>query len=91
MIFIYLFSFRKTILKSEFMPLAAAFVLFSISILVDRITDRIHEISFYHLFEDGPKFPGIAGWLGYFGKFSLQKLSEKDERSLCFPGKIICP
>lgn len=81
MILGYLFYFRKTILKSPFMPLVLAFMLFGMSILVDGITDRIHEIPFHHLLEDGPKFLGIAGWLGYFGTFSLQKLSERRERS----------
>jgi hypothetical protein len=81
MILIYLLSFRKTILNSEYMPLVVAFILFGVSILVDGITDRITDIPFHHLFEDGPKFLGIAGWLGYFGNFSLKIFSGMGERS----------
>ena len=81
MILIFLWSFRRIILNSEYMPLVFAFLLFGVSIVVDGIADRIHDIPLHYMFEDGTKFLGIAGWLGYFGKFSWQKLSERLERA----------
>ncbi len=57
----YLLSHRRLILATNYRLLAAAMVLFTVSMLVD-----ISDVSgWWRLGEDGFKILGIASWLGY--------------------------
>ena len=57
----YLLSHRRLILAASYQLLAAAMVLFTVSMLVD-IADGL---GWWRLVEDGCKILGIASWFGY--------------------------
>jgi hypothetical protein len=72
----WLFFFWREIRKTEYILLFLALALLGTSVFVDAL-DGMFKIKFnptllaltghrYHLLEDGPKFLGIATWLGYF-------------------------
>jgi hypothetical protein len=66
---LWLLKFRKTILKTDYIPLLLAFMFFGLSIVFDRITDwsMINlEFSQIEIFEDGSKLFGIVSWMTYF-------------------------
>ncbi|MFI5217943.1 MAG: hypothetical protein ACHQNT_00545 [Bacteroidia bacterium] len=60
---LYLFVFRSTILKTEYLLLALAFALIGISTVVDLLPMPIPEDSFL---EDAVKLFGIVSWFIYF-------------------------
>jgi hypothetical protein len=64
----YLFTFRKTILKTEFSLLAIALALFALSIVLDQFSEIDSLPSFRGIgaVEDGAKLMGILAWLTYF-------------------------
>jgi hypothetical protein len=57
----YLLVHRRLILESSYRLLAAALVLFAVSMLVDLADGA----GWWKLAEDGCKILGIASWLGY--------------------------
>src|SRR5690349_4044048 len=57
----YLLSHRRLILAAGYQLLAAAMVLFTVSVLVDIADGR----GWWRLVEDGCKILGIASWFGY--------------------------
>ncbi|PSB00590.1 hypothetical protein [Merismopedia glauca] len=66
---LWLLKFRKTILRTDYIPLVLAFIFFGLSIVFDRIIDwsAINLASFQiEIFEDGSKLFGIVSWMAYF-------------------------
>jgi hypothetical protein len=59
-----LVRFRQLIPRETVPVLGLSLVFFSLSVSIDAIPPG--EILYHHLFEDGFKFLGIAGWLGFF-------------------------
>ncbi len=78
MIFLYLFRFRKTIIRiiTEGILLCFAFLFFGLSIGMDMLPITM-DINVEYLFEDGFKLLGIVSWLGYFFRVSLKVLLDK--------------
>ena len=77
----FLFFNVREILRSEYLILGLAFVLFGLSIFIDAVDlDDISMLSsifteqFSIFLEDGFKFMGVATWLVYFSRYSVQKL-----------------
>lgn len=72
MLGLYLFEFRKTLLKTELLPLVLAFVLMSTSVFVDEAVENgwlgITYSPFSYLAEDGSKLLGISMWFLYFAR-----------------------
>lgn len=64
----WLVVFRKQILKTDYLLLLLALGLFALSVFVDAIQYRLEPLigNWRMLLEDGGKFLGIVGWLGYF-------------------------
>lgn len=69
---LYLYRFRHTILKSDFLFLALAFFFFAASIGIDLLPETV--IPHHFLFEDGFKLLGIVGWSAYLIRTSYQAL-----------------
>jgi hypothetical protein len=68
----YLARWRHTILRTEFLLLAAAFAGFALSLAVDAIPDVVsYSVPQIHFFEDGAKFAGVAAWAGYHVRTAL--------------------
>jgi hypothetical protein len=68
----YLSRWRHTILRTEFLLLAAAFAGFALSLSVDAIPDVFsYSVPQIHFFEDGSKFAGVAAWAGYHVRTAL--------------------
>ena len=59
----YLVTFRKKILKTDYIFLLMAFFFFGISMVFDNFSIPVRGIM---LFEDGSKLVGIICWLAYF-------------------------
>jgi hypothetical protein len=78
----YLFSNRKEIFSSDYLVLGVALGMFATSIFFDAADlddydslSRIFTEQFQTFLEDGFKFVGIATWLVYFARYSLQKIA----------------
>lgn len=64
MILGYLVRFRRWIVRTDYVLLLLALVLFGLSGIVDRLPET--RLEWHHLFEDGFKLFGIVSWFGYF-------------------------
>lgn len=73
-----LFIFRREILASDYLLLVIALGFLGASIGVDVIQSRIEGLigEWRILFEDGFKFLGIVGWMGYFAHCSFAELRQ---------------
>ena len=69
---LYLLSHRRLILAADYKLLAAAMVLFALSMLVDFADGQ----GWWNLAEDGFKVLGIASWLGYHAGRARQWLAQ---------------
>ena len=70
----WLWAFRDYLLRrTEWLLLAAAFILLSFSVAVDVLFVERRR----HLLEDGAKFLGIATWALYFVRTSLAELATR--------------
>lgn len=79
-VFAHLLIFREIIFKNSSFLLMLAFSFFFLSIVVDGIAGKTGDfIPFQHLYEDGFKLFGLAGWLGYFWKAALDAVSPPDD------------
>jgi hypothetical protein len=60
--------FRKSILAADYLLLLIALGFFGLSVFVDVFDHEIDALigHWRYLFEDGFKFLGIVGWLGYY-------------------------
>jgi hypothetical protein len=67
----FLSSFRKVILRSNYLFLLLAICFFGLSILVDMTPDTMPG---HHLIEESAKLLGIFSWFIYFVRFCLQNL-----------------
>ena len=67
-VLIYLFSFKKTILETQYGVLILAFAFLTISVLTDGILDPwFWSLGHWeYLIEDGAKWLGIACWCSYY-------------------------
>jgi hypothetical protein len=73
----WLIKFRKTILKTDYIPLVLAFVFLGLSVVFDRIVDlSIIQLEFSQIkiFEDGSKLFGIVSWTTYFFRVFLEEI-----------------
>jgi hypothetical protein len=72
-------TFRKCILKTEYLILLIALGFFGLSLFIDVFQHRIQSFigNSRILFEDGFKLLGIVGWLGYFLRCCLLQLGNK--------------
>lgn len=70
-------KFRNTILRTNYILLVAAFILFGLSITLDRIIDLSGNLISLQieLFEDGFKLFGIVSWMAYFLNLFLQEIN----------------
>lgn len=61
-------TFKKCILKTEYLLLLIALGFFGLSLFVDEFAHQIESLigAWRILFEDGFKMLGIVGWFGYF-------------------------
>ena len=66
-------AFRRRILGTEYLLLLIAVVGFAVSVVVDTLTEAPYSTRY--LFEDGFKFLGIVGWLGYMGRVCFRELT----------------
>jgi hypothetical protein len=66
-------AFRRRILRTEYLLLLIAAGGFTVSVVVDTLTDAPYNSRY--LLEDGFKFLGIVGWLGYFGRVCFRELT----------------
>jgi hypothetical protein len=66
-------AFRRRILRTEYLLLLIAAGGFTVSGVVDALTDAPYDSRY--LLEDGLKFLGIVGWLGYFGRVCFRELT----------------
>ena len=72
-------TFKKCILKTEYLILLIALGFFGLSLFIDVFQHRIQSIigNSRILFEDGFKLLGIVGWFGYFLRCCLLQLENK--------------
>lgn len=66
-------AFRRRILQTEYLLLLIAAGGLIVSAGIDSLTEAPY--SSRYLFEDGFKFLGIVGWLGYFGRVCFRELT----------------
>jgi len=66
----YVLSFRRTILRTEYILLASAVACFAVSILFDAVEDHWTN-RWQYLIEDGFKFLGICNWCAYHVRTAL--------------------
>jgi hypothetical protein len=66
-------AFRRRILQTEYVLLGIALALLAVSVAVDTWTEGPYSTRY--MFEDGFKFLGIVGWLGYFGRVCFRQLT----------------
>ena len=68
LILCWIVTFRKYILKTEYLILLIALGFFGLSLFIDIFQHHIQLVigDWRILFEDGFKLLGIVGWLGYF-------------------------
>jgi len=69
---LYLFTFRRDILATDYLLLALSLCLFALSIAIDVFLPV--PIADPYLVEDGVKFAGIVAWLVYFTRVSGRAL-----------------
>ena len=76
LLLIYLFTFRKFLLQTEFLILICSLIFFGTSIVFDLLQNSTH---FYgrSFLEDGAKFLGILSWFIYYTRVSFQKVSRE--------------
>lgn len=67
----FLVSFKKVILRSNYLFLLLAICFFGLSILVDMTPDTMQG---HHILEESSKLLGIFSWFIYFVRFCLQHL-----------------
>lgn len=60
----YVLGYRQFLMRTDWLLLVAAFVLFTVSLGFDFVSEETH-IPQRHFFEDGSKFAGIATWTAY--------------------------
>lgn len=70
-VLIFLYSFRKNLLETYYLPLVLSLIFFALSIGFDFYP---WVLKWHYLLEDGSKFLGIVGWLAYFSKSSLDSI-----------------
>ena len=70
----YLIRFRKIIIKTDFILLFLAFLLFGASIIIDSFPIPVFDID---LFEDVFKLFGIVSWFGYFVIVCFQVVKQR--------------
>jgi hypothetical protein len=71
-----LLRFRRLFLTRNPLLFAVALGFFALSVLVDLTLSSRLNPHWHHLFEDGPKFVGQVGWLGYFWQQTTRALAE---------------
>jgi len=69
----WLFINRNAILNFEPALLITVLVFFGVSVLLDLVEHTLY-LPGHHLWEDGSKFLGIAGWCTYMTRFSLREI-----------------
>lgn len=78
----YLVAFRRALMRTNYVLLAAALTCFGVSTLVDLGSSRLSEIiasSIVIFVEDGAKFLGIGTWLAYFVSVVRQSLGARSD------------
>jgi hypothetical protein len=65
--------FRRRILQTEYLLLLVAAGGFTVSVVIDALTQAQYDSRY--VLEDGFKFLGIVGWLGYFGRVCFRELT----------------
>ncbi len=82
-VFIYIVSFRKVILQTNFIILLLAVAFLSLSVIVDAIFEpwlsRLGD--WEYLIEDGAKWLGIVFWCSYYIDSSFQFVKENYSRT----------
>ncbi|MGQ8337686.1 hypothetical protein ACUNWD_14145 [Sunxiuqinia sp. A32] len=78
LITVYLYYYRKQILKYDYIILLIALFMFAFSLGVDHFDV---ESEFIHFFEDGPKLLGIAAWFVFYLSASISDLSTNSFKS----------
>ena len=70
----YLFRYRASILKTDYVLFFLALGFFALSVGMDFVQpNKAHALlSAHYLFEDGFKLLGITGWLGYFARTAFR-------------------
>jgi hypothetical protein len=66
-------AFRRRILRTEYVLLLIAAGGLAVSVVVDALPEAPYDSRY--LLEDGFKFLGIVGWLGYFGRVCFRELT----------------
>ncbi|HEV2066922.1 MAG TPA: hypothetical protein VGR08_08795 [Thermomicrobiales bacterium] len=74
----FLVSFRRTILRTEFLLLTLALTGFGLSLLFD-LTAEINPHPAQFLFEDGAKIFGLVSWAAYFVRVSARHVMSGQE------------
>ena len=72
----YLLVYRKRILATNYGMLVLALILMSTAVLVDRLFPHEDANSWFLLYEDGPKFLGIAAWCAYYCRTAVVSIQE---------------
>lgn len=70
----YIYTFIRTILKTNYILLCIAFAFLGLSVIVDLVFE---SKGFQYFIEDGLKFIGIISWMLYFSTTSFKLLSKK--------------
>jgi hypothetical protein len=65
--------YRRRILETEYALLLLALALLAVSVGVDALTEAPYSTRY--IIEDGFKFLGAVGWLGYFGRVCFRELT----------------
>jgi hypothetical protein len=66
-------AFHRRILETDYVLLLIAIFLLAVSVAVDALTEGPYSTRY--MFEDGFKFLGIVGWLGYLGRVCFRELT----------------
>jgi hypothetical protein len=75
MLALYLARFRRTILRTQYLPLLLAFGFMALSLLTDKLNDSEEKAALLLvLLEDGSKLLAIVSWLVYFTRLSAQRV-----------------
>ena len=73
----YLFTFRRTILETNFLVLVFSLSFFAMSVILDVFKPFKYSLTF---FEEGAKLVGLVGWTVYFigvGEYAIGSASDK--------------
>ncbi|MBO6607593.1 hypothetical protein [Psychroserpens sp.] len=68
---VFLWNYRKTILSTDYLLMAIAFICFATSILIDNLFWKRSPL-ITNLLEDGAKFVGLVAWITYFARTAKQ-------------------